>query len=252
MQTLTKLDQMDAKARDLAGPSADWAIDLYLSGDLLFQEYHHGADVWTVRGLDHEPYTVSFRDKVCTCPDRNATRHPTLGKLCKHRVAVMYAIRLRDDGLAELVAMLDGATGATLRLTVNYGQPQQYWLEAIRIHGQREIVLSHAAQMDDNWHRFQFDPTDLDAALAKVGWGVDANTKQRGVTHTWTLAPGVDSETSLLVMRSMAGNSRANIEQRARLATLETAETVLAGLPSGLRETISMEDSHNAYQTLTA
>lgn len=227
MHTLERLEEMVEKASQIdgIGERAEKAAEIYLSGGLTFQRYHNRVDEWLYRSPSRlEPYTVSHIGGTCGCSDFNAPRPPRLGKLCKHRLAVMFAIKLRTESLHEITQQLRGASGGRLRIELFYGENQLYFVNGFHIFGQPEVRLDHPASRSFGWYRFQVDPLDVAKALGTVGWGVTMNTKQRGLAHTWSLAPGVDEAMSLAVIRGMAGNARERRDQNARLAELEVIE----------------------------
>lgn len=227
MRTIERLDEMVAKASQIdgIGERAEKAAEIYLSCGLTFQRYHNQVDEWLCRSSSTlEPYTVSHIGGTCGCSDFNAPRPARLGKLCKHRLAIMFAIKLRNESLAEIARRLQDAPGGKLRIEVVYGENTLYFVTGVHIHGTPEIPLEHPISRGWGWYRFQVDPLDVAKALGTVGWGVTMNTKQRGLAHTWSLAPGVDEAMSLAVIRGMAGNARERRDQNARLAELEVIE----------------------------
>lgn len=227
MQTLERLDEMVTKASQIGGigERAEKAAEIYLSGGLTFQRYHNQVDEWLYRSSSTlGPYTVSHIGGTCGCSDFNAPRPPRLGKLCKHRLAVMLAIKLRNESLYEITQQLRGANGGKLRVELFYGAQSLYFVNGFHVFGQPEVRLEHPASRGFGWYRFQVDPVDVAKALAAIGWGVSANVKQRGLTHTWSLAPGVDEVMSLAVIRGMAGNAQEVMKQRERFEELDAIQ----------------------------
>lgn len=233
MQTIERLDEMIEKAKLLpgVGERADRAADVFLDGGLVFQQYKFrqgkgSVDHWLYRSRElREPYTVSHAAKICNCADGFAPRDERYGKLCKHRLAVMYAIKLRDESLAEIADQLPGESGGMLRVTLIYGDSRTlYYVNGYRVNGNVEARLEHPKSGGLGWYQFQVDPIDVAKALAKVGWGVGSNTKQKGFSHTWVLAPDISEAMSLSVMRGVAGNVQERRDQNARFAELEAIE----------------------------
>lgn len=230
MRTLDRLDEMIANAKQISGVGerAEKAAAILASGELVFQYYQGQTDVWICRSLKtFEPYTVSHKGLACTCSDFAAPRTERLGKLCKHRLAVMFAVKLRNESLYEITEQLRGAQGGRLRIDLHYGTPQLYFVNGFHVFGQPEVRLEHPASRGLGWHRFQIDPLDVAQALCTIGWSVTANVKQKAMIHSWTLAPGGDERTSLAVMRGQAGNSIELTEQRKRLEELDSIQDLM-------------------------
>jgi hypothetical protein len=225
ISTLTSLDNMVANAAKMGiGDRADKAAAIYLgeTGTLSYLGYAGKMDHWHYGNNEGHNYTISYAGKICTCADSAAPRHEQLGKLCKHRIAVMFAIKIRDAGLAEIAHMLNCAEGGLLTVDIYYGEYQTYTVSAVRANGGASVKLEHPKSLGVGWYRFQIDPIDVAKALGSIGWGVSANTKQAGFAHTWTLASQVDFRTSLSVMRGMAGNVVDEKRAQGREAELES------------------------------
>lgn len=224
MNTLERLDQMvvNAKRIDGVGERADRAADLYLAGKVRLVCVRRGEDEWQADSGAAEKYIVSVARKSCNCFDTSAPR-PALGKLCRHRLAAMFAAKLRTESLAEIGVLLANSHAASgvIKVALYYGEYPMMFVDGFRISGHFAIDLEHPQSGGLGWHRFQVVDEYMADALAKVGWGVTANVKQKGLRHNWLIAPGVDRATSLAALRGVAVNVTEERQQRKRFEEIE-------------------------------
>jgi hypothetical protein len=84
--------------RSLSGNRATAAADYVRQGLVEFiEETPALIDHWCVNG-----HHCSWHSKLCDCKDDTAPRDPDLGRLCKHRLAVMFTRQLKQAELAQL------------------------------------------------------------------------------------------------------------------------------------------------------
>lgn len=143
-----------------------------------------GCDDWQVS--DHR---ASFRGQTCTCSDVGAPVDPKLGRLCKHRLAVMMAMRLRQDSDAMLAQIIQQAadrgtervTLGTVRIYGDHGHDADtYTLASYRERGRGQVNVS-----GDGREPVRFLDADLYRVLTATGWRVAGQQRQAG--YQWDL-----------------------------------------------------------------
>lgn len=131
-----------------------------------------GADAWRVGRYD-----VSVRAKSCTCADSSAPIHNG-GKLCKHRLAAMFAVRRGTTPTDVIANILAGAKGdrVTLRADVYFHDSgRSYWLSGHHYPG-------------EPWQRYapgdrvQFSERDFQRALEGAGWALSQRPVKQGMS----------------------------------------------------------------------
>ncbi|MCU0843083.1 MAG: hypothetical protein MUC79_15405 [Thiobacillaceae bacterium] len=148
-----------------------------------------GYDEWQVG--DHR---ASFRGQTCTCSDVGAPVDPKVGRLCKHRIAIMMAMRLRKDadGLLAQIIQQAAANGAervtlgTMRIYADRGHDADtYTLTSYRERGRGQVNVG-----GDGQEPVRFKAADLHRILLATGWRVAGQQRQPGYQWDLYLEPG--------------------------------------------------------------
>lgn len=158
-----------------------------------------GRDRWLVysdsNGIE---YDVNFSDGYCSCRDSGAPHVDHDGvrfKLCKHLLAVRYTMKLRDQILDQLKAVMNAASESGHESIVlfprvwfvynerRHGSIQENELDDLRV-GEIRVHLKEA---------INFSLEDLSEVLLATRWHV---ARRSGGTHsggkeTWFLEPGL-------------------------------------------------------------
>lgn len=192
------------------GSRAEAAADIVRRHAIEYLGEQGGRDYWRCDG-----YHCSIRGE-CTCRDR-APLDPNGRKLCKHRLAAMFAHKMRQE--RGLVAILRGVQGERITLTVQVlfaDNGRQYTLDRYRADGV-ETVLDYA-------ERVRFTADELTAACRVAGWGMtDAPVKLPGYSHRYILRRGAE------MAHSAAEMPLDDIERKAREARMSEIAALDAG-----------------------
>lgn len=146
-----------------------------------------GIDYWQCGN-----YQISIRGKRCDCHDNAAPVHDA-GKLCKHRLAAMFVVKMRQctqNALDELLSAARGDT-LTLKIAVIYGETgRAYTMAGHRNDGHEWITYSQA-------HKYDIAPDQFERTLQRHGWRINGRpVKQGGLNYNYFLARiGSDAET---------------------------------------------------------
>jgi hypothetical protein len=168
------------------GSRADKAAEIVQDGQLLYLgETSLGDDHWDVDG--HQ-----VMGEYCDCEDRYAPVAPGHGRLCKHRLAVMFQQRLDARSLDAIEAILRQAGGDEIVLEV-----QTYYRGDLHLQTSNLVGYRLAGQ---KWVRFGPDETisfrvrDLEKIMYAHGWRIAPGQRlvvgrHYGGRERWFLEP---------------------------------------------------------------
>ena len=212
------------------GSRAQQAAELVVKQQVQQIEASSGKkDLWRVG--DH---TCSISSGNCTCLDELAPLDDKGGKLCKHRIAAMFAFKLRQAHGIE--AVLRSASGNQVTLIVQVlftDHGRQYTLSGWRSQGQT-ATLEYA-------ERIRFTEREFSDALAAAGWGMTQRpVKQAGMTYHYIVTRGAEL---CWAAGAMTGDDVDRLTQHRRMeeiAALDQGEhaNIMQGLPESVQAAI--------------
>lgn len=175
---------------------ADKAADLLST--VFFLGKQSGVDWWQV-GDDHR---ASYAGKTCSCTDskEDAPRHDKNGKyigpVCKHRLAIMFEMKIRKQNAETLAAILsrvkDAGGAAKLYVSVAYtgiGRPDEWAVKGYFIPGSSRVMFG---DFPSDWLAIGAD--ELVQALVVAGLRVIGKQKSVGRDYVWSLALAVPED----------------------------------------------------------
>lgn len=178
--------------------------------------YQGGRDYWRVGER-----TCSIKGG-CTCPDSQAPLDPNGRKLCKHRLAAMFAYKLRQThGIARILqdAPADSVTLTVQVLYADHGR--QYTLAGWRYPGHEPTTLNYA-------ERVRFTENEFMDALQEAGWGMpDCPVRGNALTYRYILQRGAAIAWSAGAMAAQDVDTRT---QRQRMREIAVAADMHAEL----------------------
>jgi len=201
MDRVTRLLEMVAKAnqmfpglvykeggRNAKGSRAAAAMDIVLAGGVRFVADLpvSGIDEWAVG-----EHRCSYRSGQCSCQDRKAPQDGRLGKLCKHRLAVMFVKKLNSSTLEPLRRVLAQAElGVTLVVDRYYNDdgPDQYRVKGWHGVDVERVELAYG-------DRVQVGESDMFRFLEEAGYRIEDQRKGMGFEYRYRLARFEDALT---------------------------------------------------------
>lgn len=169
----------------------------------------NGNDCWRVGD-----YTCSVRGGTCQCADYSAPTHNN-GRLCKHRLAVMFRVKLSrsmTDRLAHILAAAPTDT-ITLRIEVIYTRAGRIY----KLAGHHYPGLPWSRYPSDEAHEITADL--FERVLRRAGWSLDGPpARQPGRYYHYFLVRGLDGTGHL---HDLAVQDQERIAQTARLREVE-------------------------------
>ena len=203
-----------------AGSRAQKAVEIIEANRVVWKgELPSGVDMWRVGDNEHE---VSFIGRHCACEDAyapvvegvrvecgevaNVIDAPC--RLCKHMLAVIFAMTRREEGMKFLAEMIRDAermgAGQIMlkpRVWFAYGDgAQECVFAAYRIEGLPEIEIEEP---------FSFGIRDLQNVLLRANWRVESRTGGAfsGAREKWVIKPS-DFEPVFGLPEEIAGTFR--------------------------------------------
>lgn len=203
-----------------AGSRAQKAVEIVELNRVVWKgELPSGVDMWRVGDNEHE---VSFIGRHCACEDAyapvvegvrvecgevaNVIDAPC--RLCKHMLAVIFAMTAREEGMKFLAEMIRDAermgAGQIMlnpRVWFAYGDgAQECVFAAYRIEGLPEIEIEEP---------FSFGIRDLQNVLLRANWRVESRTGGAfsGAREKWVIKPS-DFEPVFGLPEEIAGTFR--------------------------------------------
>ena len=203
-----------------AGSRAQKAVEIIAANRVVWKgELPSGVDMWRVGDNEHE---VSFIGRHCACEDAyapvvegvrvecgevaNVIDAPC--RLCKHMLAVIFAMTRREEGMKFLAEMIRDAermgAGQIMlnpRVWFAYGDgAQECVFAAYRIEGLPEIEIEEP---------FSFGIRDLQNVLLRANWRVESRTGGAfsGAREKWVIKPS-DFEPVFGLPEEIAGTFR--------------------------------------------
>ena len=214
------IDQIEAKYPAICykegGSRARQAADIVDRKQIDLAGHQHGRDYWRI---GH--YTTSIRGGNCTCMD-NAPQDDNGGKLCKHRIAAMFVVKL--DGMKTLtlerIIREAGADELTLHVDVLFADAgPQYTLAGYKYPSRAAVTLEYA-------ERIKFTERQLTDALNATGWTIAQRpTKQRGYMFHYYLAR-IESLPGTAPAWTLAAASYEQVEWKEQAARFKELQTV--------------------------
>ena len=198
------------------GNRAEKAADLVSTVFALGKQ--SGVDWWQV----DTTHRVSIAGKVCDChdahygaPTQDKNGKP-IGPICKHRLAVMFEIKLRKqngDALAAILTQIRDAGGAgRLYVHVDHtgtGRPDEWAVKGYFIPGQSKVMLG---DFPADWLAIGAD--ELVAALVVAGLRVTDKPRGVGREYIWMLAPAVPEDANEDIRIGVLGSMDASWVER--------------------------------------
>jgi hypothetical protein len=184
--------------------------DVYPTGPLPAS----GDDGWMVHGK-----RCSFEGRFCDCRDSLAPRDIKLGKLCKHRLAIIFTLKLqREDHTAALEQIFAGAGHqVTLKVRTLYAYDGAR-RTTCRLAGSR-LDEGNWRTLDAYEDELPFRIDDLDYVLARLGWsavpGVKVNRGRHAGGHEiWAFEKLPVTAPALTRVQALYGLDAATAELR--------------------------------------
>lgn len=202
-----------ATAKDGPANRAEAAADIVRRHQCKYIGQEYGADWWSCG-----QYRVSIQDGSCQCQD-SAAPHDSLGRLCKHRLAAMFMIKLENGHMARLVELLEGCPSDKIVLSIDvlFGdRSNTYTVNGHRYDGSRWVEMAHA-------DRFPVTLPMFNAAARVTGWVIgERPVKQKGFVHYFTMVRvGIgNSDGASWSLDSMTGATIDRLEAGDRMRTI--------------------------------
>lgn len=160
------------------------AAEIVQSGQIDFLGYTFGGDDYWQIG----EYTCSKSAGACNCKDFSAPAVNN-GRMCKHRVAAMFVIKLQMAAMDRLKTLMAEAPDGelTIRVDVIYlDKGREYRLCGHHYPGHRWETYPY-----EEWYTF----TDklFEITLRRAGWGLKClPTRKSGYSYNYFLSRGIE------------------------------------------------------------
>jgi len=190
------------------GNRLDSAVELSRTANYLGEQFN--VDWWIVDG-----HKCSIKGHTCSCNDNSAPVLKKTGKVCKHRLAVMFATKLRKENGQELTRILDGIAGSQGgRLYVNVtfnepGVPDRWRIKGYFVEGSTRKMLGSTPE---DW--LEIGVPELIDALDLAGLQITQKTRQAGFDFVWWLSPSAKTEEQPDVRTVTGSLDAATVEHR--------------------------------------
>lgn len=207
------LDAVPGLAYANGSTRADAAAEIVERSQIKFLgNVFSGADYWQV-----DKHLCSIKSARCDCHDTVAPI-ANGGRLCAHRLAAMFVVKLQKAATERLTALLTDAPDGeiVIRADVRYmDDGRQYTLNGHRYPGHRWEVYPRA-------ECYPFTEKLFMHTLRQKGWGLSQlPVRQGGYTYNYFLARGVDLGYSF---HDKAAN---DVDREAQINRLRQVEVML-------------------------